>query len=56
MQNEVKKPRKYMSRKYEKIFERCIGYGCIRCSNMLGCNPANPMYKSEENEKMGKKT
>ena len=48
MENEVKKPRKKMSRKHSKEFDRCIGYGCIRCSDMLGCNPANPMYKRSE--------
>ena len=46
MENEVKRPRKKMSKKFYKVFMGCISHvGCGRCSTMLGCNPANPMYK-----------
>jgi len=49
-ENEVKRPRRKMPRKYYKQFRQCIGPTCARCSVLLGCNPANPMYGKNKKE------
>ena len=39
-----------MNRKNSKQFSNCIGV-CVRCSETLECNPANPLYQSRTSKK-----